>query len=193
MKNILIIIVSLSLTTLSCKAQQIIPVENAVNYRNSEGGLMGDKDYVYVKDVNNLLNKFVGTWQGIYDNKTFEFNVVKITEDDGELKEDKLIMRYKITDSESNVIEDVTSLPNDDTLVMNGGYIAKSGSYVFYYQGKNSDCGQNGDVFISVYGTNHTKMKLFLQVSGEIWSGADCPDTPIPQILPTEQMELIKQ
>ncbi|MDA9339700.1 hypothetical protein N9Q68_01880 [Polaribacter sp.] len=87
MKNLGIVLMVL-LTTLSCKAQHIIPVEDVVEYRNSEGGLLGDRDYVYVKDINNLLDKYVGTWKGTYSGKNYEFKVIKITDDRDEVKED---------------------------------------------------------------------------------------------------------
>ncbi len=48
--NFLILAIILSLT--SCKAQQIRPLENPINY--AEEG-------IYYKDINNLLNPFVGT------------------------------------------------------------------------------------------------------------------------------------
>ncbi|RPD94040.1 hypothetical protein EGM88_12670 [Aureibaculum marinum] len=186
----LLLIGLIILSTLNCKAQ-IIPIEEYIDYRDNEIEI---PDGAYIKDVNNLLDKFIGTWEGTYNNKTYKFYITEITKSYLEISEDKLLIRYKITDTDGNVIENTTALPSDNTLVIKGRYLDKSKyTYVFYYQGKNSDCGQNGDVFISVYGTNNTKMKLFLQVSGEIWSGADCPDTPIAQILPTEQMELIKQ
>ena len=189
MKNILII-ASIILSIVSCKAQHIIPVEDVVNYINSETGLMGDQNYVYVKDVSGTLNKFTGIWKGTYDNKSYEFRVVKVTEDDGELKEDKLLIRYKIIDSDSTIIEDTTTLPNDSYYVIKGDYLAKSGSYVLKYIGKNSKCGQGGDVFISVYGTNNTKMQLFLHVYGET---IDCTTGDAEQVLPLNQMDLTKQ
>ena len=192
MKNILIVLI-LMITSLSCKAQFIIPLEEAINHIDSENGLMGDKDYVYVKDINNLLNKYVGTWKGIYNSKNYEFRVIKITEDDGELKEDLLLVRYKITDSNGTIIENTINLPNDDIYVIKGSYLNKyKTTYVLYYQGRDSNCGQSGDLFIEVFGTNDTQMQLFLELERDLIDGYDCPNGTT-QILPTESIQLIKQ
>lgn len=187
MKKLNIILV-FTLLSLSCKAQHIIPVEKAVEYRNTNEGLMGDKDYVYVKDINNLLVKFVGTWKGIYESKNYEFKVVKVTEDDGELREDMLLMRYKITDASGNTIENTLNLPNDNMYVIRGSYLAKTGSYVLDYMGKKGECGQNGTIFMSA---NGNKMDLFLSVSGEIYP--ECTNQTAEQILPVNGIELTKQ
>lgn len=31
----------------------------------------------YVKDINGLLNRYVGTWKGTYEGKVYEFNLIK--------------------------------------------------------------------------------------------------------------------
>ena len=174
---------------LNCKAQHIIPVEDAVNHFNDENGLLGDKGSVYVKDINNVLGKFVGYWAGNYNGKNYLFRISKITKDYGEVKKDLLIMRYTITASNGTVIENTLNLA-DNKVYTTGGYLAKSGSYVFYYQGKDSDCGQNGSIFTRVLeSSNGTKIKLYLEVEGEMW---DCT-TEVPQTMPTDWLEVTKQ
>lgn len=184
-KTITLVLVFLSF---NCKAQHIIPIEDVVNYRNTTDGLLGDKDYVYAKDVNNLLNKFVGTWKGEYESKNYEFKVIKITEDRDEVKEDLLLMRYKITNSFGVIIENTINLPNESVYIIRGDYLAKSGSYVLNYLGFNAKCGQNGTIFISV---NNNKMDLFLSVDGETY--IECTSLPAEQTLPVNGIELIKQ
>ena len=174
---------------LNCKAQHIIPIEEVVNYFGEENGVMGDKDYVYLKDVNNVLGKFVGDWAGNYNGKNYLFRISKATSDNGEIKEDYLLMRYTITTSNGTVIENTLNLA-DNKVYTTGGYLAKSGSYVFYYQGKDSDCGQNGSIFAGVLdNSNGTKMEAYLEVEGEMW---DCT-TEVPQTMPTEVFTLTKQ
>lgn len=185
MKKIIFIIATI-FVIFSCKAQHIIPVEEAVNYRNTEGGLLGDRDYVYVKDINNLLNKYIGTWKGTYNSKNYEFKITKITDDRVEVKEDLLLMRYKIKDSSNNVIENTLNLSNDSPYIIRGSYLSNRDSYVLNYVGFN-DCGQNGTVFITVNGNT---MNLFLSVDGEM--GLDCT-TGGEQILPVNGIELTKQ
>ncbi|MDA9339550.1 hypothetical protein N9Q68_01110, partial [Polaribacter sp.] len=173
------------LTTLSCRAQ-IIAVEDFENYNQelSEG--------THVKDVNNLLDKYVGTWKGTYDSKNYEFMIIKYTRtsNNRNLKFDKLLMRYKITDSSNNIIVNTLDLPNGDIYIVRGSYLSSSGGYKLSYQGLDAECGQNGTIYISAYGANHTKLQLFLMVSGEIH---DCSSGNAEQIMPMESMELIKQ
>ncbi len=168
----------------SCKAQ-IIAVEDYKNYD------MDLEDGAYIKDVNNVLTKFVGIWKGTYQSKNFEFRIIKETINYLGIKEDALFMRYKITDSNGNVIEDVLSLPNDDGYVMQNGYVSETGSYVFSYIGRDMACGQNGWVFAGLYGVDNKNMQLFLAVKGENYP--ECNTGTAEQILPMEQMELIKQ
>jgi hypothetical protein len=192
MKKIVILTALLSISIISCKAQHIIPIEEAHKFKGTEGGLLGENNYVYVKDVNNVLGKFIGTWKGTYNAKNYEFNVLKIITDNGEVKKDKLLMRYKITDSKGTVIDNTLALPNDSPYVMKNGYIAKSGSYVFSYMGKEASCGQSGWVFMRILNnSNNQNAKLFLQVGGEIYP--ECTTGKAEQILPIDWIDLVKQ
>ncbi len=191
MKSIITLLI-LVISIVSCKAQHIIPVEKGYQYVASEDGFMGNNDYVYVKDVNNILPKFIGTWKGTYNNKTHEFKVERTTIDDDELKEDILLLRYKITNnSNGSVVENTLSLTNESPFVMKNGYVDKDGGYVYSYIGKEVACGQNGWVFTQVYGTNNTQMKLFLQVEGETYP--ECTTGVAQQILPLNWIDLTKQ
>ena len=104
-----------------------------------------------------------------------------------------IIVRYKITDSNGTIIENTINLPNDDIYVIKGSYLNKyKTTYVLYYQGRDSNCGQSGDLFIEVFGTNDTQMQLFLELERDLIDGYDCPNGTT-QILPTESIQLIKQ
>ncbi len=186
MKKIIFIIV-IFFTIFSCKAQTIILVEDFENYDREL------PDNVYVKDVNNLLDKYVGVWKGTYLNKNYEFRIIKITDNDIKLqyKEDKLLIRYKITDNVRNELVNTLNLPNDNKYIINGKYLANSGGYLLNYLGLKGECGQNGDVYISIYDTNNIKMKLYLQVDGEIY--LNCTTGAVEQILPTSWIDLTKQ
>ena len=188
MKNILYI-GCIILSTISCKAQ-ILPVEEVVNYRNAEEGI--PENITYIKDVNHLLDKYIGTWEGADSGKNYEVTINKITVESEyrDLTRDELFMRYKITNTNGTVIINTLPLPDSNTLVLKGEYLDPAGSYVLYYQGEDADCGQNGDVFISVYGTNNTQMQLFLQVYGEV---VECTTGYAEQVLPIEPIILTKQ
>ncbi|MDA9339701.1 hypothetical protein N9Q68_01885 [Polaribacter sp.] len=187
MKNIGIVLMVL-LTTLSCRAQ-IIAVEDFENYNQDL------EDGAYIKDINNVLDKYVGTWKGTYSGKNYEFKVIKVTKDNVNLKykHDKLLMRYKITDSSNNIIVNTLDLPNGDIYIVRGSYLRNDGGgYVLDYQGLDAECGQNGTIYISVSDATNEIMKLGFLVDGEM--GLDCTAGGTAQVLPTTSgLELIKQ
>ncbi|MDZ4147545.1 MAG: DUF6705 family protein [Flavobacteriaceae bacterium] len=185
MKNLIITIFVLSL--FGCKAQ-IIPIEEYRMYRDNEIEII---DGTYIKDVNNLLANFIGTWKGTYRSINYEFRIRKETVEYLGIKEDQLLMRYKITDSNGVLIENTLLLPNDSPFVMKNGYMDESKGYVFSYIGRDVACSQNGWVFTQVYGSNNDKLQLFLSVEGEIYP--ECSTGEADQILPLESIELTKQ
>lgn len=190
MKKILIILLAIS--AFSCKAQQIIPMEEEINYRKNQ---IEYPSNVYLKDVNGLLDKYVGIWKKTQSNRTYEFRIVKITRESNDqymqFKKDKLEMRYKITNATTgDVIVNTTTL-NDGPLVIKGKHFsANKLVYSLNYIGLNYSCGQNGTVFIQVSQNNLNDMHLFLYAHGET---IDCPTGQVPQVLPTDKIVLDKQ
>lgn len=187
--------------SLSCKAQKMrpslltIPIENYIDYQDNNIPI---SENTYFKDVNNLLNKYVGTWVGIYENKTYELHVNKyIYESDirPPLRFDELLIRYKITDANGNIIENTLNLPDDSPYVISGKYLsANEAYYVLGYVGQEGECGQMGDVFIEVpTNSGLTEMKMFMVPDNEIILGYECPNGPANQILPLDKMILLKQ
>ncbi len=172
--------------TLSCKAQ-IIPLEEYVNYSDNE---IEVPDGTYFKDVNNLLDKFVGTWTGVYDNKNYEFIITErtIQSEITFLSYDELLMHHKITDASGTIIDDTTQLPDDSLYVIDGVNLTQTGSYILNYMGQHLECGQTGEVYISVSNSNPAEMWFFLHPAREKYS-----DCTVAQVLPTDTMILTKQ
>lgn len=185
MKKILLITL-LILTALSCKAQ-IIPVEDYINYPNDI------PDGAYIKDVNNLLDKFLGSWTGVNNNKSYEFDITKVANSFLGITIDQLLIRYRIIDNITNqVIADTTTLPNDDPLIIKGDYLDANGKvYHSDYLGFKSECGQNGYITMGVI-NNGTQMNFGLSVKGEIFDMNNCPNGPAEQVIP-ETIILTKQ
>ncbi len=175
------------LSIVSCKAQ-IIPIEEEVYYIDNQ---IEVTEGTYFKDVNNLLDKFVGTWTGVYDNKNYEFIITETTiqTEVTLISYDELRIRYKITDASGTVIEDTTQLPNDSFYVINGTYMSQTGSYISSYNGYESNCGQSGDVYISVSNSTLGEMWLFLFPDVK----PRYSDCTVEQVLPTDTMILTKQ
>ncbi|HET8809923.1 MAG TPA: DUF6705 family protein [Flavobacteriaceae bacterium] len=189
MKKQLIIVMGM-LVCLSCKAQnpplqQIIPLEDYINYQNNDIPI---PDNVYFKDINGLLDKYVGTWIGTYNNKTFEFHVVKTTPQSDirpSVTIEQLYMRYKITDANGNVIENTLNLPDTSPMVIKGSYISRDlTDYFLYYVGQESGCGQHGDIVIFEIST--TQMELYFRPGENVYTSNRCPNGPAQQVLPVE-------
>jgi hypothetical protein len=190
MKKIIIIGIII-ITTLSCNAQQIIPIEKIIDYRRTETGL--PEGLIYLKDVNNLLDKYVGIWKGTYDSKKYEFRITKFTETRERVKEDILLIRYIITEANGTEIENTTMLPDNNYLVVRGDYIDRS-SYLLTYIGKKGNCGQSGTIFISTsIKSNYNQMLLSLEPEQMLISAKDCPNGRAQQIIPHEQIILSKE
>lgn len=158
------LLASLFLLSLNTNAQTIIPLEEAWEYlENNRGNTAKHK---YYKDVNNILDKYEGTWEGAYNNKKFTF---EITKEEGVkytstslTSRDNLLIQYKVTDiNTGQVIQDkfdssVIQLP----LGTLQGITANS--YQLNYYGdteEQASCGDNGAMVIE-----HTGLSLKVHV-----------------------------
>ncbi|KAF2333015.1 DUF6705 family protein [Flavobacterium ginsenosidimutans] len=183
-----IILISLTMIIISCKAQQTIPLEKLIEYRDSQSDIPNG---AYLQDVNSLLNKYIGTWKGTNNNKNYTFILTKVKRNIRGVFIDELLIRYLITSTTGTVIEDTRNLTDTDPLVIEGDYIsANKKYYVLNYFGRNSKCGQSGEVFIST--TSDNQLKLFLATSQDMINGKKCA-TVAEQILPTKSILLTKQ
>jgi hypothetical protein len=201
MKTKLFIIFILSITFFNCKSQ-IVPVEDLIQYRSLEDGL--PEGTTHVKDVNNLLDKYVGTWTGIYNNRLYEFIIEKVTNESVGILWDELNLYYKITQN-GEIIEDTTSLmPNYQNntggliqqvpdFMLATGDLLMNRTYTFNYNGRNADCGQFGTIYISVgWDNNPNKMKLYLLPGGDHFSSENCTEIA-NHILPLDQTAFYRQ
>lgn len=185
MKKIIILVIFIS--NLSCKAQtmvleNIIPIEQQVFDKNNEIEVI---ENTYYKDVNDLFNKYVGVWTGNHLGNHFIFNVSKITYNSSRrsFKVDKLIIKYKITDSSGNILANTLDVSDNDLSVITGDYLDENGeTYHLDYMGENFVCGQNGYILIAVV-DGGLKMNFSYSIRGETTSA--CTTGPAQQILPS--------
>ncbi|OBX23568.1 MULTISPECIES: DUF6705 family protein [Bizionia] len=187
MKKITLVIALIGIL-LSCKAQ-VIPVQNSINYLINDTNI---PDGTYLKDVDNLFDKFIGTWTGTINNKNYEFVITKITTEYIGISTDKLLLKYRITDLMDNVLVETINLSNDSEYVIKGIHFLENGeTYQLIYGGYEVLCGQSGDVFIAVI-NNNSQLNFILYPDGEI-EPSSCPNGQVDQILPTELITLDKQ
>jgi len=151
-----LIIILICFVQISCKAQ-IIPIESYHEYPTDI------PDGAHVKDLNNLLDKFLGTWIGVFENNSIELYIIEDTDTTGGADFDIVRIFYKVTDSSDNVLLDTTSPIIEDEFIISGMYFQDDDlfeTYVLDYIGMG--CRYNGDLFITVEEANPITMLLSL-------------------------------
>lgn len=145
MKNFKTILIILALFTISCKAQTVSLETMAQCSSNPESC----PDVTYIKDINNSLNKYVGTWKGNLNGKTYEFKFIKQlnfgVEDD--FRWDRLIGRIKVINSNGAIIL-ITSM---SLMIMRPfwgrNFQPNLEAYMVYFVGR-SECVEYGNVYL---------------------------------------------
>jgi len=191
MKKIMILGCML-LFAMSCKAQSIVPIEKKIDYISAENGI---PEGTYLKDINNLLSKYVGTWKGTYGGKVYTFFITKYTYKPLKVTYDLLLIRYLITFSDGKILEDTRNLPNTSPNVIKGDYFGKDlAAYASNYFGKNSQCGNKGTVFIRMKNTTNTQMSFAFEPDKIMISEDTCPGLKLAEFtFPKEGLMLTKQ
>ncbi|WP_051583786.1 DUF6705 family protein [Dokdonia sp. PRO95] len=176
---------------ISCKSQ-IVPLEEYINYRTNETEI---PEGTYIKDINNLLNKFEGTWIGEYNNLSYEIIITQETVSFLNIQKDRLLMRFRITTLSGEVIEDTTGLSNDSYSLIRGDYLNQYGTtYILNYYGSDTYCFQDGNIFINSLGLNNNQMTLFLYPGLDSFNQlCESSNNPPVQLFPMEKMTLLKQ
>ncbi|MRX47276.1 DUF6705 family protein [Pedobacter puniceum] len=188
--SILIILISLTV-----QAQVIISLEQAEAYLGTPDGI--PEDVTYVKDVNNILPKFVGIWKGTADGKIIELHLNKFlhlpSSADG-FKIDLLAGRLLIKDQVTGaILYNTLNISDDEETWLEGSYPI-NGSYVMHFENKNDTyCMDGGEVYISVNNTTLTNMTFNFYRTQDIYVEGKCPnfETYVP-ILP-KRIQLVKQ
>ncbi len=194
-KNIMLSIVFF-LTIMACKAQfypqGVVPLENYSSYVESLAENESIPGGLYFKDVNNVLDKYLGTWTGSYEGKDYLFEITKkiaVSDNIGSdpLKFDELRIHYKITNSSGEVLANTLNLPDESVYVISGLTFADDQSKLYRarYQGEQTACGQSGVLFLDMRDTDSTHFKVYI-VRDEVYLKEDkCPNgyiaPPFPQ------------
>jgi hypothetical protein len=137
----------------------------------------------YVKDINNSLNKYVGTWKGSLDGKIYEFNFIKKENIGEKRKWDRLIGRLKITNN-NGVLEysnfDKTDLELEKKF---GGFNFQNDlkAYMINFSGGKLGCIDYGYVYLSIKPETPNNMTILFLPDNDI-TNQDCSNfkTTIP-------------
>ncbi len=114
----------------------------------------------YLKDTNNELNSYTGTWKATWNNKTIYITLKKMTNTyDTVFKyyRDFLIGKFKVVDNNGKVLFDNTNIEDGKAKIEGIGFRKKDGKYSLIYIDRDL-CGITGNVTINF--TDSTKTKL---------------------------------
>ncbi|WP_294224872.1 DUF6705 family protein [uncultured Chryseobacterium sp.] len=166
MKNIFLL--SIILLSFSCKAQQAYPLDTDYD---------AIPNYSYLKDTNNELLPFIGTWKAIFDNKEI---IIKIDKVDHHLVDyvtnkfyrDLLFMRYNIKNVQGTVIKSTMNLPVTEAKIKS---IRLFPNQVLSFSYSGGDCRYGwGDVSLKLIDATHVKWRY--QPEGVILTNLNCPN-----------------
>lgn len=162
MKNIFIIILTIFTTALNA---QTLSLETMAQY---DFGKFPHAEYV--KDLNGLLNKYVGNWKGTFDGKTYEFNFTKKENlgENGDTKWDKLLGKLKITAS-NGVIEFNNFSKTDDLNYFRGINFQKDLKlYLMNFSGGKLSCIDYGIIYMNMKPETPNKMSISFYPDNDI-------------------------
>ncbi|PZU90764.1 MAG: hypothetical protein DI529_02100 [Chryseobacterium sp.] len=145
MRNLLFIF---CLSFFACKSQQIIPLE-------TKGFPI---ENTYYKDLNNELDPYIGTWKGIFNDKTFiiTFSKYKNYNSTGNYYKDRLAGKYRMLDASGNQLYSTYNLSDEKAKVMSLGFVegANKSKLRFIF----SDLCIGGQIVLNFDNTQKTQM-----------------------------------
>lgn len=143
----------------------------------------------YLKDTNNELPAYEGIWKGTWNNKTVYITFKKVINKYNEnLKyyKDNLIGKFKVLDSNENILFDNTNLSDDNPKIWGGKFRKIDDKYSLVYL--DSDlCNTSGNIIINFTDSSKTKLNWKLTLGSNMIT-TDCQyyNTGIPEALPKE-------
>jgi hypothetical protein len=191
MKKLMIIVFFLSLYSGYAQTIQqagVVPLEDYHLY-NAEDPSLKINDGLYFKDVNNHLNKFAGSWQGEYEDKTLilEVSILENVESLA-IYFDELLIKYKITDVNGNEVVNTIQYFDDYKYHISGNYFPDNTAYyIASYVGYEYMCNQKGRAIMHIVNSN--TMTFWILPDNDM-IGPECPMGNI-HILPTTLETLV--
>lgn len=185
MKNIILFLLILTVT-ISCKAQNIVPLNHSRNQPN----------YTYYKDLDNGLPQFVGIWQATVNGKTTRLRIDYINQKLIELLgdiyyRDVLIVRYEIKDGQGNILESNWNESLDNYKIISHTFNVPNNRVRLGYEG--GQCGV-GEGLITMRKIDATHLIWDFNPNSSVVTSQNCPNYPsggIPIHLPYEPDNIV--
>jgi len=158
-----------------------------------------ENECYYRKDTQNELNDYEGTWKGTWNNKTIYITlkkVINIYDDSLGFNLDNLVGKFKILDSNGNVLFNNTNLTDSNAKIFGIGFHHITDKYNMSYT-DNDLCGIGGIVKISFANAAKTQLNIDFQQRNQVLT-SDCyfhgwPEADRPEPLPKSNIILTKQ
>jgi hypothetical protein len=190
MKNILLLL----FFVISCKSytqQTIVPLRTYTDIPEDAG--------YYMKDTNNELSAFEGTWKGTWNNKTLFITFKKVTNKyNTALKyhADIIIGKFKTVDNNGNILFNNTQLVDNEAKIEGTGFQNITDKYLMWYV-DNDLCGLSGDIEITFANAARTQLNFYFHQDNQVLT-SDCyfhgwPQANRPAPLPKDNIVLTKQ
>ncbi len=189
MKNTIKLLL-ITFATFSCHAQTI-SLEQAAACRDNPGTC---PDFTYVKDINNSLDRYVGTWKGSYNGKNYEFRFIKKIAAGERIKKDKLIGRLLVTDNAGNIIYNTLNESDDETYLSGLNFVKSNvKTYTLSYVVKGG-CYDYGDLYLRSKTSNVNELSLLFIRDSDLIDPSKCNYSTYVTLIPEKiAITLIKQ
>lgn len=150
----------------------------------------GIPENAYLKDTNNELPAYEGTWKGTWNNRTIFVTFKKNTNKYNDVLKyykDNLIGKFKVVDNNGSILFDNTSLTDDKAKIWGGKFRKVDDKYSLSYVDPDL-CFTSGNIRISFTDSTKTKLNWNLYLDSNMITD-DCPyynTVPFPEALPKE-------
>jgi hypothetical protein len=193
MKNIIVFFIFIFTTNVNCQTVTTIVPYRTLEYPNG----------AYLKDLDNEFPFWLGTWEGIANNKKYTFTFVLfqqqlMTFPSGEYQfRDNLVGKLKVTDLSTNlVIYNESSFTSfDDYLIF--GHVIHGREFHFGFTDTENHCNNSADFTLVKYNDNPNQILYKNFRYGEYFTfDGPCPYTNqgvIPMFLPKVDLFLTRQ
>lgn len=154
-------------------------------------------DGAYIKDINNLFQSYIGTWQGTWDGKTFTVEFKKNTHklisfpSGYSYYRDELIGKYRVQNINGEILENTMIMSDDSAKLFSLAY-PKDNRFNFLYS-DNDRCSNTASILFE--GNPSTNQLIYRYRQDSFWMFFDCQYTrqdEIPIYIPKISMTLTR-
>ncbi|MEY8758624.1 DUF6705 family protein [Chryseobacterium tongliaoense] len=178
-----IILLGLTLSSLSCKTQ-VLPLNTALtNIPNN----------AYVKDTNDELVPYVGTYKANFNGKEITLYITKVENKlensvDKNYYLDALVVKYVVKNSSGTVLQDTQNYNLQNNIISSYRIRSYDNSVILYYSGTNCGVGW-GNIYLKKI--NATQITWHYRPDDMVILPGKCPGNPDLTIYLPETKDLI--